>query len=64
MGFQSLHDVLVEVTFISSKMRPCRHGDIRTSENAGFHCTDSHTVCTSIPRWNLWFELKEHQIAP
>ena len=28
------------------------------------HCTDSHTVCTSIPRWNLWFEPEEHQFPP
>ena len=34
------------------------HKDIRTSENAGFHCTDSHTACISIINWNLWLEPK------
>ena len=38
--------------------------DIRTSENVESHYIDNQTMCISIPRWNLWFELKEHQIAP
>lgn len=42
----------------------CSHKDIRISENAGFHCTDSHTVCISILMWNLWLVPKEHPIAP
>ena len=40
------------------------HKDIRTSENVESHYIDNQTMCISIPRWNLWFELKEHQIAP
>ena len=38
--------------------------DIRTSESVESHNIDNQTMCISIPRWNLWFELKEHQIAP
>ena len=39
------------------------HKDIRTSENVESHYIDNQTMCISIPRWNLWFELKEHQIT-
>ena len=35
-----------------------------TLENVESHYIDNQTMCISIPRWNLWFELKEHQIAP
>ena len=34
------------------------HKDIRTSENVESHYIDNQTMCISIPRWNLWFELK------
>ena len=40
------------------------HKDIRTSENVESHYIDNQTMCISISRWHLWFELKEHQIAP
>ena len=36
----------------------CSHKDIRISENAGFHCTDSYTACISIINWTLWLEPK------
>ena len=40
------------------------HKDIRTSESVESHYIDNQTMHISIPRWNLWFELKKHQIAP
>ena len=45
-------------------IRRFNYKDIRTSESVGFHYIDNQTMCISIPRWLLWFELKEHQIAP
>ena len=41
---------------------PCHYKDIRTSESVGFYYIDNQTLCISIPRWHLWFELKEHQM--
>ena len=41
-----------------------RDKDIRTSENLESYYIDKHTMCISIIKQNLQFELKEHQIAP
>lgn len=40
------------------------HKDIRISESVESHYVDNQTMYISIPRWNLWLELKKHQIAP
>ena len=38
-----------------------RHYFLSRTE-VGFYYIDNQTLCISIPRWHLWFELKEHQM--